>query len=181
MKSFRIVCFGLILLTALGGAQPGSPDPAELRRMAEALVAQLDLAHQEAVFGMLAPNFGAVKLHAQRIINIIQGKNGPDYNPQVGEIGDGVGALVHAQQFRGRIRNTPLASVFMLGIENVIFDVSFGAIEQAKRALKTPDVNRARPLLRAARAFIYSARGSRNDPVSEGGARAILARLVGGQ
>ncbi|MFN4218534.1 MAG: hypothetical protein ACK4HB_04570, partial [Candidatus Bipolaricaulia bacterium] len=161
-------------------AQGGSPDPAELMRIAESLVTQLDLAHQEAVFGMLAPTLNAAKTHAQRVINLIQGKSGPDYNPTVGEIGDGIGALVHAERFRESIRNTPLAQVFLLGIENVIFDLSargIGAMEHAKRALQAPDLGRVRFSLRAARAFLYSARGSPTDPVSEGGARAIVARL----
>ncbi len=187
MKSLRGICLGLLgllFLMVFGGAQSGPPDPAELQRIAESLVRQLELAHQEAVFGMLAPNLDAAKLHAQRIINIIQGKNGPDYNPQAGEVGDGIGTLTHAKRFRESIRNTPLAQIFMLGIENVIFDMSavgLGAVEQAKRALRAPDLNRVRPFLRAARAFLYSARGSSTDPVSEGGARAILARLKAGR
>jgi hypothetical protein len=133
---------------------------------------------------MLAPNLNAAKLHAQRVINIVQGKNGLDYNPQAGDLGDGIGALTHAQRFRESIRNTPLAQIFMLGVESVIFDLSavgLGAVEQAKRALRAPDLNRVRPFLRAARAFLYSARGSKDDPVSEGGARAILARLKAGR
>lgn len=187
MKSFRAICLsllGFILLAVFGGAQSGAPDPTELRRITEALIAQLDLAHQEAVFGMLAPSLNAAKLHAQRIINIIQGKHGPDYNPQAGDLGDGIGALTQAQRFRESIRNTPLAPVFLLGIENVIFDMSaggFGALEQARRALQASDLNRVRLLLRATRAFLYSARGSSTDPVSEGGARAILARLIAGK
>ncbi|MCX8102975.1 MAG: hypothetical protein N3E42_00820 [Candidatus Bipolaricaulota bacterium] len=187
MKVLRAICIsllGLAMLTLVGGAQGGPPDPAELVRIAESLVAQLGLAHQEAVFGMLAPTLNVAKIHAQRVINLIQGKSGPDYNPAVGEIGDGIGALAHAEHFREGIRNTPLASVFLLGIENVIFDLSapgIGAIHHAKRALQAPDLNRVRLSLRAARAFLYSARGSPLDPVSEGGARAILARLRAGR
>lgn len=187
MKVLRAVCvslLGLVILTIFSGAQSGPPDPAELVRIAESLVTQIGLAHQEAVFGMLAPTLDAAKTHAQRVINLIQGKNGPDYNPNAGEIGDGIGALAHAERFRESIRNTPLAAVFLLGIENVIFDLSargIGAIEQAKRALQAPDLSRVRLALRAARAFLYSARGSTTDPVSEGGARAILARLKAGR
>lgn len=187
MKSFRAICLsllGFIFLAVFGGAQSGAPDPTELRQIAEALIAQLNLAHQEAVFGMLAPNLNAAKLHAQRIINIVQGKHGPDYNPKAGDLGDGIGALTHAQHFRESISNTPLAPIFLLGIENVIFDMSakgIGASEQAKRALQAPDLSRARLSLRATRAFLYSARGSSTDPVSEGGARAILARLIAGK
>lgn len=174
----------LLLIIVFGRAQGEAPDPAELQRIAESLVAQLDLAHQEAVFGMLAPTLNAAKNHAQRVINLIQGRNGPDYNPNAGEVGDGVGALTHAERFREAIRNTPLAQVFLLGIENVIFDLSargIGAVEQAKRALQAPDLGRVRLSLRAARAFLYSARGSPTDPVSEGGARAIVARLKAGR
>jgi hypothetical protein len=187
MKHFRTLCLsllGILFLVVFGGAQSGAPDPAELQKIAEALVAQLDLAHQEAVFGMLAPNLNAAKLHAQRVINLIQGKNGPSYNPQAGDVGDGIGALIHAERFRESIRNTPLAQAFLLGIESVIFDISaggLGAVEQAKRALRASDLNRVRPFLRAARAFVYSARGSSTDPVSEGGARAILTRLKAGR
>lgn len=187
MKALRAICvslLGLAILAIFGGAQGGSPDPAELMRIAESLVAQLDLAHQEAVFGMLAPTLNAAKTHAQRVINLIQGKGGPDYNPNVGEIGDGIGALTHAERFRESIRNTPLAQVFLLGVENVIFDLSargIGLVEHAKRALQAPDFGRVRVALRAARAFLYSARGSPTDPVSEGGARAIVARLKAGR
>lgn len=186
MRYFRAILLSALvfLVVVLGRAQGGAPDPAELQRIAESLVAQLDLAHQEAVFGMLAPTLNAAKTHAQRVINLIQGKGGPDYNPSVGTIGDGIGALVHAERFREGIRNTPLAQVFLLGIENVIFDMSaggIGAMDQAKRALQAPDLGRVRVALRAARAFLYSARGSSTDPVSEGGARAILARLKAGR
>jgi hypothetical protein len=180
LRAISVGMLGLLLIVTLGGAQGGPPDPAELQRIAESLVAQLELAHQEAVFGMLAPTLDAAKTHAQRVINLIQGKAGPDYNPSAGEIGDGIGALPHAERFRESIRNTPLAQVFLLGIENVIFDLSapgIGAVEQAKRALRAPDLTRVRLSLRAARAFLYSARGSPTDPVSEGGARAIVARL----
>jgi len=187
MKYARAVLLNalvFLLIVLLGRAQGGAPDPAELQRIAESLVAQLELAHQEAIFGMLAPTLNAAKTHAQRVINLIQGKGGPDYNPSVGAIGDGIGALVHAERFRESIRNTPLAQVFLLGIENVIFDMSavgVGAVEQAKRALQAPDLGRVRLSLRAARAFLYSARGSSTDPVSEGGARAIVARLKAGK
>lgn len=184
LRAISVGLLGLVILAIFGGAQGGPPDPAELQKIAESLVAQLELAHQEAVFGMLAPTLNAAKTHAQRVINLIQGKNGPNYNPTVGEIGDGIGALPHAERFRESIRNTPLAQIFMLGIENVIFDMSakgIGAIEQAKRALRAPDPTKVRVALRAARAFLYSARGSSTDPVSEGGARAILARLKAGR
>lgn len=184
MRAICVVVLGLAILAIFGGAQAGPPDPAELQRIAEALVAQLELAHQEAVFGMLAPTLTAAKAHAQRMINLIEGKAGPDYNPSVGEVGDGIGALAHAERFRESIRNTPLAQVFLLGIENVIFDLStpgIGAVEQAKRAVRAPDLARARLSVRAARAFLYSARGSASDPVSEGGARAIVARLKAGR
>ncbi len=184
LRAISVSLLGLGILAIWGGAQGGPPDPAELQKIAESLVAQLELAHQEAVFGMLAPTLNAAKTHAQRVINLIQGKAGPDYNPTVGEIGDGIGALPHAERFREGIRNSPLAQIFMLGIENVIFDLSargIGAVEQARRALQAPDLSRVRVALRAARAFLYSARGSSTDPVSEGGARAIVARLKAGR
>lgn len=179
MKCFKL--FGLVLIfgiSVVGGAQ--GPEAGELRRLAEILVAQLDLAHQETVFGALAPNLEALKRHAQRTINVLEGKNGPGYRADVGDVGDGIGILNYLQQLRERVRNTPLASSLLLGLDTVLFDAS-AALDQSKQALQASVATRARLALRLSRALIYSARGSAGDPVGEGGARAILVRLGAGR
>ncbi len=181
MKCVKL--FVLVLIIGLGlngGAQPTSPEAGELRRLAEALVAQLDLAHQEALFGALAPNLEAIKRHAQRTINLLEGKNGPGYRADVGEVGDGVGILNYIQQLQERVRNTPLAASLMLGLDTVLFDAG-AALDQSRQALQAPAVPRARLAVRLSRALIYSARGSAGDPLGEGGARAILVRLGAGR
>lgn len=172
---FLSVVAGFVV-AIIGGAQTAGPDIGELRRLAEALVAQLDLAHREAVFGTLAPDLEVTKRHAQRVINVLEGKNGPHYRADAGDVGDGVGVLGYLQQLRERVKSTPLAPVLMLGIETVLFDAG-AALEQSKQALQSSALSRARFALRSGRALIYSARGSVTDPVGEGGARAILARL----
>lgn len=179
MKYFKL--FGLALIfgiSVVGGAQ--GPEAGELRRLAEALVAQLDLAHQEAVFGALAPNLEAIRRHAQRTINVLEGKNGPGYRADVGDVGDGTGILNYLQQLRERVRNTPLAASLLLGIDTVLFDAG-AALDQSKQALQASVATRARLALRLSRALIYSARGGASDPVGEGGARAILVRLGAGR
>lgn len=175
-----IALVGMVLTLPSRGAQPRGPDLDELRRIAEALVAQLDIAHQEAVFGALAPNLEALKRHTQRVINVLEGKGGPNYRPGVGDLGDGLGVLHHVQYLREKIRDTPLAPIFMLGLDTVLFDVN-SALVQIRQALTLQDLQRARVVLRIGRALIYSARGSAGDPVGEGGARAILARLSAGR
>ncbi|MCI2430304.1 hypothetical protein LM602_03095 [Candidatus Acetothermia bacterium] len=183
MSENKLLVLSLILGTILtigSSAQPGGPEAEDLQRIAEAIVGQLDLAHQEAVFGALAPNIGALKHHAQRVINVIEGKNGPAYRAGAGDVGDGVGVLGHLQQLREKIRSTPLAPIFMLGLDAVLFDIN-AALEQSKQALTSGALHRARFALRLSRALVYSARGSASDPVGEGGARAILTRLNAGR
>lgn len=175
-----VLVVGMVLALPGAGTQPRGPELEELRKIAEALVDQLDIAHQEAVFGALAPNLEVLKRHAQRVVNVIEGKGGPNYRAGVGDLGDGVGILNHLQHLREKIRDTPLAPIFMLGLDTVLFDVN-SALEQSKQALTMGVLTRARVALRIARALIYSARGSAGDPVGEGGARAILARLNAGR
>jgi len=169
----------MLALLWLPGSQGQAGNP-ELRALGDKLVEQLNIAVQEALFAVLivpAAEFGEreLKQRAQRTLNILVGKESPDYVP-IEDPGDGVGAFKYAQQLLRKIRESGLARDLVFAADTVVFDIAM-AIERAKGAIKAPNLNQGQSEMRRAFAFLIAARGSKDDPISEGGARAIRLKL----
>ncbi len=183
IRRLQVLMLMLALLWLPGSYLPGQATNPKLRLLADKLVEQLNIAVQEALFAVLIvppAEFGwrELKQRAQRTLNILVGKESPDYVPIEGGPGDGVGAFKYAQQLLRKIRESGLARDLIFAADTVVFDIAM-AIERAKGVLKASNLNQGQSEMRRAFAFLIAGRGSKDDPVGEGGARAIQLKLRG--
>lgn len=75
-------------------------------------------------------------------------------------------------------RESGLARDLVFAADTAVFNIVM-AIERVKGGLKAPNLDQGRSEMRRAFAFLIAARGSKDDPISEGGARAIQLKLRG--
>jgi hypothetical protein len=131
------------------------------------------------------------KAHAHHVLNIIEGPQGPDYDASYGGlsqgIGDGVGALVHAQTLLDLLNRNPpenSGTNYQIAAENVVFFLQT-AVTHVLNALSSmkngQPTDTAIQELRQAQGLLMAARGSQEekDRPTEGGARTIMAWLAG--
>lgn len=187
--------FKLMLLTLLcgmliglatgtrGQAQsPGTPLPPEVQQWARQLVEQLSVAIRATVFALPAADLGEIQLRARQVLNVLVGKQSPDYQPKAGDPpgADGVGVQVYLERLRDAIEpraqtNERLRS--LLFALNIIQAYHREALDRIKDILRVNDDGPARRNLNQLLAFLVAARGSSEDPLSEGGTRALLIQL----
>jgi len=129
------------------------------------------------------------KTHAHHVLNIIEGPQGSDYDASYGgpaqDIGDGVGALVHAQQLLNMLTQAPpenSGTSYQIAAQNVVFflQAAISHVLNALSSLKIGQTDAAVQELRQAQGLLMAARGSQEekDRPTEGGARTILAWLA---
>ena len=176
------------LLGALGQVEAQSQAsraeiPPEAREWARVAIEQASVAIREAVFAWPASDLRELRLRAARVFNVLVGEESPEFRAEAGlpPGADGVGVLVYlarlqralsgpAEQGNERAR----ALLFALGMIQYYAAEAKEALSAAGRAEGLP---RARRAFRQALAFLLAARGSEEDPPSEGGARALYREL----
>ncbi len=187
----RISSFVLLIL--LGGSlfslttgttsQAQAPTlPPEVNVWARQLVEQLSVAIREAVIALPANELGEIKLRAGRVLNVLVGKQSPDYQAQAGDPqgADGVGVGTYLERLRSAIepraqtneRLRPL--LFAL---NMLQAYHRESLDHLREIIGTRNEEAARRNLTQSLAFLVASRGSSEDPLSEGGARALLLQL----
>jgi len=175
---------GLVILAgAVGTLGQDQPLPAEARESARGAVAQLSVAIRGAVLAWpAAADLGELRLWAARIANVLVGRQSPEYQPGAGELpgSDGVGVIVYLERLRkiieSRARADERLRPLLFALDGVRFNVD-QALERLREASRIRDLRPARLALRRALAFLIAARGSSEDPLSEGGARALYREL----
>lgn len=175
-KRVQVLVLILALLWLPGSYLQGQSANPELRVLVDKVVEQLNVAVQETIFAVLSAELGELKQRAQRALNVLVGKESPDYVAAAGNPGDGIGAIKYAQQLLRKIRESSLARDLVFAADTIVFDIVM-AIERAKGAIKAPNLSQSRSEVRRGFAFLLAARGCKDDPVGEGGARAIQAKL----
>lgn len=188
MQLMLLMLFLLLLGGATGGeAQSQQPSlPPEVREWARQLVEQLSVAIREAVFAPPAPDLDELRLRASRISNVLVGRESPDYQSKAGDPpgADGVGVLVYLERLQQAIEPWAQANEqlrpLLFALDAIRF-YSLEALESLQEAMRVDDIHKARRALRRALGFLIAARGSSEDPLSEGGARALLKELSAGR
>jgi len=181
---------GLLLggLLALGQGEAQSQAsraeiPPEARDWARAAIEQLSVAIREAVFAWPASDLRELRLRAARVLNVLVGEKSPEFRAPAGlpPGADGVGLLVHLERLQEALRGpaergNERARSLLFALEMVQYYVAETreALNAVGRAEGLP---RARRAFRQALAFLLAARGSREDPPSEGGTRALYREL----
>ncbi len=173
---------GLLSQAQVPPSGPGSVLPPEVEVQARQAIEQLSVAIREAVFAQTAADLGELKLRAARVLNVLVGRQSPYHQSQAGDPpgADGAGILAHLQrlqellepQVRGNERLRPL--LFALQQVRAFSEDARGRLIEVPRSR---DLGAVRRTLRLALALLLAARGSQEDPLSEGGMRALLRAL----
>jgi hypothetical protein len=168
----------------IGFAQNGQGDfTGPVRDESQKTIDQLTLAIR---IGLIAPdatsNLGDVKLNMARILNILVGPNDPLYQKNVDNPpgADGIGVIPHLNKIQNVLapyaNSNAQAQSLLHALPGIIFFTN-SATDDLSAALKSQDDGIVRRTLHRLIAFLVAARGSRDDPLSEGGVRAINAQM----
>jgi hypothetical protein len=189
VKLLLVALLGGLLLGWVAGTpaqaqSSGTPLPPEVRDWARLAVDQLGVAIRVAVFALNVPALSDIQLQAERVLNTLVGKQNPDYLPRAGDPpgSDGVGVLSYLSRMREAIESRAQANerlrplLFALSSIGVYLQEALQRVAEIRR---TREEAQARRSLNQLLAFLVAARGSREDPPSEGGARALLMQLGG--
>lgn len=122
--------------------------------------------------------------NAHRAINVLEGPDGEHYDGSYGDsdngVGDGIGALVHAQRMRAIIDDMSQGTDYQMAAENVDLFLQW-AVGNLLSALDQlgADQAAAETRIRQAQAMLMAALGSKEevDRPTQGSARAIRAWL----
>lgn len=166
----------------IGQAQSAGDGTTEMRRLAVNAIDQLNVAIREAVFAWPASEVTELRPRAARMLNVLVGPASRHYQADIGDPpgADGVGVLTHLQRLREAIRShgqgTERNRALLFSLEIAL---TFGQDAEGKllSAIRTRDVEALQTAVQHAFAFLSAARGAREDPLSEGGVRALLAQL----
>jgi len=184
---------GLVLvlgltLTLVTWAQPPPPANGNLIRDANEVIEEINLALTQTLFAWTQINLGGggdARDLIHEVINIIEGPDGDNFDPQYGRPsgGQGEGALPAAARLLGGIRqieSMPGSSDYVIAGENIVQFLEL-AVERALIALNELEGNleRASEELKLMQGLMMAARGSveEKDRPTEGGARTIKAWL----
>lgn len=187
VQSARSIVLLMLLLGltvgVFGGA--GSEDlsiPPEAREWTAKAIEQLGVGVREAVFAWPASEPGELKLRVGRILNVLVGRESPLYQPQAGDPpgSDGTGVLIYVGQLQRVLDARSKASDRVRSLLFSLMMVRFfaeEAREELSEAVRARDLRVVRQRIRRSLAFLTAARGNREDPLSEGGLRAMLAAM----
>jgi len=179
-----VLLSGLFVGASLGawGQASSQALPPEAKIWARQAVEQLGVAIREAVFAWPATELDELKLRAGRVLNVLVGRESPDYQGRLGDPpgSDGIGIVTHLKHLQEaiepRAQQDERLRPLLLALNAIQFYIN-EARQHLQTALKGRDLHRVQRTLRQSLAFLIAARGSSEDPLSEGGARALLIQL----
>jgi hypothetical protein len=169
----------------LGGeAQQSQPPqvPPEAREWVRQTVEQLSVAIREAVFAPASSDLDELRVRAARVFNTLVGHESPEYRADVGDPpgADGVGVLVYLRRLQEVLepyaRENERVRAWIYVLQTLQF-FSLEAVDRLNEALHVRDPAKARGAIRQTLAFLIATRGSSEDPLSEGGARALWMQM----
>ncbi len=193
---FFLLLAGWSSLPLEGQVQPQPQQQrTELIKTAEDAIGQISDALSSVLFAWSSArlgDFSSAKTHAHQALNIIEGRDGPNYDASYGTpeegVGDGTGALNHVTEMLSILRVMdldPQSPDHVIAAENAIVFLQ-AAVTHLTRALDK--INSSRPQqdavaleLRETQAMLMAARASQEekDRPTEGGVRSIWAWVKG--
>ncbi len=170
----------LMLLMGAGGigliSQAQQPTPStELLGLSQTLSGQLELAFQEAALAWSAPTAEERNAHTKRTINVLVGSDADAFDADVGNPGDGHGAIPYTEQMKGALRNTPWSD-FVVTADHANVFAGF-ALDHAQATLDAESEADAREEARKVIGFLKASLGCRGDAPTTGGALSIASAL----
>ena len=168
----------------LGFAQTGQGDfTGPVRDESQKAIDQLTLAIR---IGLIAPDAATglsdIKMTIGRILNLLVGPNDPLYQKNVDnpQGADGIGIIPHLNNIQNALQPYANSNAQAQSLLHALVGIEFytgNASGDLSVALKSQDDGLVRRTLHRLVAFLVAARGSRDDPLSEGGVRAINAQM----
>lgn len=179
--AIQILLMGMLLGGALLAPSVGigSHENAPARELVDKALRQLNLALQQAVLAQLRPSPAEVQIHAQVVLNLLQGRNGPDYNVATApDPGDGIGVIPYVEQLQAEpVLQGESNESLQLNLENVLSYLQ-QAVDYAKMALNERSLTQAHRQMRQALAFLSAAKGREQEITVAGGLLVLRARLA---
>lgn len=180
MRAYRgigilLLCGALLVLSVGVGTQAQST----ARDLLERAIRHLNLAIQQAVLAQVRSSPAEVRVHAQVVLNLLEGRDGPDYNTTAApDPGDGVGVIPYVEQLRAQpeLQGESHESV-RLNLENVVWYLE-QAVEYAKAARQERSLTEARRTMRETLAFLSAAKGREQEITAAGGLLVLRIRLA---
>jgi hypothetical protein len=178
-RSAKVLRAAAVLLLLAGAMQPGVESSPSATDMISQAIEQLDLALQQVVLAQLALRLEDLKFHAQLVLNVLEGKGGPHYNPDPAyKLGDGVGVINYVEQIRQTPEVREAEGEILVALANVSSHLE-DAIAEALTALAQEDLKVAQEGMRQVLAFLSAAKGREVELTAAGGLLVLKARLSG--
>jgi hypothetical protein len=141
MRHALLMIFAISLACLLGSALPtaqAGDRPATALAALSKAKEQLTIAlqHAELSLGPHKPGSGWTRIHMQHVLNILEGKDGADYQKKVENPGDGYGVVRYLKDANASVSQDSEAAQ---GIE-FTFAYLEEAVEHANHALRAPTV-----------------------------------------
>ena len=171
-----VLLLGWALLAPSSGA--GNPTVSATIDLLDKAIHHLNLAIQQAVLAQLRSSASEVHVHAQVVLNLLEGQNGPDYDASAApDPGDGVGVIPYVERLRAEpaLQGDSNESI-QLNLKNVLAYLQ-QAVEYAKMALSDGSLLQTQQRMREALAFLSAAKGREREITVAGGLLVLRARL----
>ncbi|MBI3659992.1 hypothetical protein HY230_05915 [Candidatus Acetothermia bacterium] len=203
-RSLIVFCLFAGMIGVFSSAQPDQPSTSPVRKEANIVLTMVNNAVKMAVLaanGELFVPSGVVSLpnrqaEAQEILNFLVGKNGSDYKTEyknqakpplpIAASWDGIGIQEHTEKLNSELEGAisrgeiPVGSAKLLRATVLeIMALLKKSVELAKDAIAAPSQNerQAKEILVDLKLTLTATRGSREDPLLEGGMRSVMGNL----
>lgn len=160
------------------GLAPSGAGEGNLKNLIVAAAAQVDLALQQALLSSTAPTLDNAQFGGHQVLNLLEGKGGPDYNSAYHVSGDEIGLIDYATQIKGGLRDTQYVPRFDPTIDNVITYFN-SALDRTQHAVALSDLGGAQKQMKDAVAFLSAAKGRADDLPPLGGILILKAQIAG--
>lgn len=168
----------MLLLVASGLSLNGQTPPPPIVALTDATIDQVGVAIEHTVLASLAAGPEDLRLQVRQVGNVIVGQDDPRYDRSVPNPGDGQGILKRVQQLADQLSSNDQTPDMARVARRVVGYINL-AIDHAQQALRAQRPEQINNEVAQLLAFLSAARGSREDPLLEGGLRNLRAQLGG--
>jgi len=165
-----------LLLAFSGAVQPTGESSLAINDIINMAIEQLDLALQQAVIAHVRFPIDDLKFNAQVVLNVLEGRQGPHYDPDSPDPGDGIGVVNYVDQIRLSPEMQSAEDDIKVALENISLFVD-KAIAYTLEAMAQTDLEAAQNHMREALAFLSAAKGRESELTPVGGLLVLKARI----
>lgn len=165
-----------LLIAASGLSLSGQAPPPAIVALADTTIDQVGIAVEHTVLASLAAGPNDLQLQVRQVFNVLVGQDDPRYDRSTPNPGNGQGILKLAQQLADQLSGNDQAPDMAKVARRVVGYINL-AIEHAQQALRVQRPEQVNNEVAQLLAFLSASRGSREDPLLEGGLRNLRAKL----